>query len=107
MVDDIWLSGHFARHHIKRFVVPIWDLNVDVTRTSAVEMNLVRHKKSRYEANTIMLKYFRQEFTGMNFIPLSVFILNDRRRDCVRNSRKERTNMGEFNLSLCGGSTQR
>jgi hypothetical protein len=69
IVDDIWINGHLAKLGIKRFIIPIGDVSINVPKSkSAVEETLSKHSSSRSEANSIMLKYFGEYFKKENIL---------------------------------------
>ena len=63
VMDDVWISGHLARRHIKRYVVPFdadqYTSDPRLENVVTLDSNLGQGVSNRAAANEIALDYFR------------------------------------------------
>lgn len=59
LVDDIWLNGHLSKFGIRRYIVPLNGLSIDIAKA---DNSMISKEISRKKANNNALNYFKVYF---------------------------------------------
>jgi hypothetical protein len=62
LVDDIWINGHLSKLGIKRYVVPLNGISIDIAVTKTLDAKMTKQGISRAEANDQTLSFFSKYF---------------------------------------------